>query len=75
MQDMTVDEFIMKTVKLCQISAKETEETLNAAFINPRHEVEGGYRFRCRLSVRHSVIPSFRHSVIPSVCPEIVSGA
>ena len=35
--------------------------------IIPRHEVEGGYRFRCR--------PSVHHSVIPSVCPEIVSGA
>ena len=31
--------------------------------IIPRNEVEGGYMFRCRPSVRHSVIP------------EIVSGA
>ena len=44
---------------------------LSQHIIIPRHEVEGGYRFRCRPSVR----PSFRHSVIPSVCPEIVSGA
>jgi len=41
----------------------------NLLLIIPRHEVEGGYRFRCRPSVRHSVIPSFRSSV-PKSFPE-----
>ena len=36
----------------------------NSMLIIPRHEVEGGYRFRC-----HSVIPSFRPSV-PKSFPE-----
>ena len=45
-------------------------------FIIPRHEVEGGYRNGCRLSVRPSVLPSVRPFVLPSVRPaRFVSGA
>ena len=64
-------QFEFRIWKVFKIIKKKKElicdYSCNGCVIIPRHEVEGGYRFRCR--------PSVRHSVIPSVCPEIVSGA
>ena len=39
---------------LCLTNPKSFEKQIIIIII-PRHEVEGGYRFRCRPSVRHSV--------------------
>ena len=52
--EMRIVMHLMAAARACQTLLIQTGDT-DILVIIPRHEVEGGYRFRCRPSVRHSV--------------------